>query len=124
MTEKKYTFIATRWLAVELEDGKVDRTFPVSGSSQLKAFNYLFINKARRDLSDAHLWFSIYGRPPRSSFSRCQRLSVAMSLLFTHMLANVMFYGTMPPGAPAEENKPAAFSINKKQVREVKKSFF
>uniref|UniRef100_A0A7M5WZ65 Uncharacterized protein n=1 Tax=Clytia hemisphaerica TaxID=252671 RepID=A0A7M5WZ65_9CNID len=114
--EKKSVFLASRWLAVELEDGRVDRVFRQSSQAQLKEFNYLFVNKAKRDLSDAHLWFSIYARPPRSSFSRCQRLSVAMSILFTHMLANLMFYGRQPAGSPATENKVGSFSINMQQI--------
>ena len=106
-----------RWLAVEFDDGQVDLTVPLSSQDELKQFNYLFVNKAKRDLSDAHLWFSIYARPPRSTFSRCQRLSVAMSLLFTHMLANLMFYGRQPAGNPETENKVGSFTVNFQQVK-------
>ena len=116
-TDVNYSFLASRWLAVEMQDGQVDVSFPVCGQSELKDFKYLFVNKARRDLTDAHLWFSIYGRPPRSSFNRCQRLSVAISLLFTHMVANLMFYGAIPPGSPSSENKIGAFTINLQQVQ-------
>lgn len=121
-TEEKYVFIAMRWLAVEMEDGQVDICLPVCGQTEMKDFQYLFVNKTRRDLTDSHLWFSIYGRPPRSTFTRCERLSVAISLLFTHMVANLMFYGALPPGTPKTENKVAGFTINFQQVGEISNS--
>ena len=46
----------------------------------------------KKKLSDGHLWFSIFSRPVRSNFSRLQRLSCCISLLFCTMIANAMFY--------------------------------
>lgn len=115
-TEKKFLFIISRWIAVDKADGMVDCIIPVSGEEELRDFNYLFTNKTRRDLSDSHIWFSIYARPPRSQFTRSQRLSVAVSLLFCAMLASVMYYDAVPDGDPAVENKVGAFTFTWKQV--------
>lgn len=119
-TEQKFVFIASRWLSVEQEDGQVDIMVPLAGVLELKDFNYIFASKARRDLSDAHLWFSIYARPPRSPFTRCQRLSVAISLLLTSMTASCMFYGAIPEGNPADENRIGNFSFKWQQVKVIR----
>lgn len=116
-TEKKYTFLAGRWLSVEMEDGLVDCLLPVASEADLQDFNYLFVNHSKNKLSDAHIWFSIYAKPPNSSFTRCQRLSVAMSLLFSVMLANVMFFGAVPAGTPETENNVQGFKFTWQQVR-------
>ena len=80
-TEEKFIFIAGRWLAVDQHDGSLECSLPVAGALELKDFNFIFSSKSRRDFSDAHIWFSIYARPPRSSFTRSQRLSVLFSFL-------------------------------------------
>ncbi|XP_066910530.1 polycystin family receptor for egg jelly-like isoform X2 [Clytia hemisphaerica] len=114
-TEERFVFIAGRWLSVDQSDGLLECSLPVAGAIELKDFNYIFSAKSRRDLSDAHIWFSIYARPPRSNFTRSQRLSVGVSLLFTAMVASCMFFG-LGRGDPAEENRIGNFSFTWKQV--------
>ena len=116
-TEQKYVFLAGRWLSVEKNDGLVSCLLPVATKSELSDFNYLFGAKTKRDLRDAHLWFSVYARPPRSSFTRCQRLSVAISLLLCSMVANAMFYDRLPPTDPTQENKIGNLKFNWQQVK-------
>ena len=38
------------------------------------------------------MWFSVYTRPPNSTFTRVQRLTCCIAILFSSMLANAMFY--------------------------------
>lgn len=83
---------------------------------QQKDTSYLFFTKLRRDLLDGHIWFSLVGRPPRSIFTRCQRLSVAVCMLLTTMLANVMFYGTLPKQGPAIENDTSNITFSLRKV--------
>ncbi|XP_077983049.1 polycystin-1-like protein 2 [Glandiceps talaboti] len=92
-TGEHWYFLCNTWLAVDFGSGMVDRFFNVASDNDLKKFKHLFITKAAKDLRDRHLWFSIVGRPPRSMFTRVQRLSCALSLLLCAMLANIMFYG-------------------------------
>ncbi|XP_074648069.1 polycystin-1-like protein 2 isoform X2 [Tubulanus polymorphus] len=92
-TGDKFYFICDRWLAVEEDDGQIDRVIPVAGSDELTSFNHLFALKARKNLTDDHLWFSVITRPPRSKFTRVQRLTSILSLLFTSMMASIMFFG-------------------------------
>lgn len=90
--DKKYLFINESWLAVELGDGTVDRLIPVAGKDEITSFNHLFYSTTQTKLADGHLWFSIFMRPARSRFTRLQRLSCCLTLLYCSMLANAMFY--------------------------------
>ena len=116
-TDEKSVFIADRWLAVDKEDGLIETFIPEATEEELKDFSYLFSTKTRIDLTDAHLWFSVYARPPRSPFTRCQRFSVAVTSLFCAMLASLMFYRAIPKGEPSQENQVAGFSFTWKQVK-------
>ncbi|CAF4402568.1 unnamed protein product [Rotaria socialis] len=89
--EKSY-FICNDWLAVEKGDGLVDRIIPLASSKELKNFSHLFTESVKKKLSDAHLWFSVFSRPVRSNFTRLQRISCCISLLFCTMISNAMFY--------------------------------
>lgn len=116
-TDKTFVFLCNRWLAVDHDDGQVEMLAPVSGNEDLKDFNYVFMAKTRSDLTDGHLWFSLYGRPPRSSFTRCQRLACCMSLLMTSMLASAMFYRSFPKPTPETANYAAGLTFTWQQVR-------
>ncbi|XP_065681237.1 uncharacterized protein LOC105847748 isoform X2 [Hydra vulgaris] len=115
-TEKKFFFIGHCWVAVDRGSCMLECLLPVASDLETSNFNYIFITKASNDLSDNHLWFSIFARPPKSNFTRCQRLSVAVSLLMTSMVASTMFYGQIPPANPATENKVGSFSFTWAQV--------
>jgi polycystin 1L2 len=79
-------------LAVEKGQGIIDRVIPVATMKELKSFTHLFTQSIKKKLSDEHLWFSVFSRPVRSNFSRLQRLSCCVSLLFCTMISNAMFY--------------------------------
>lgn len=89
-------FLCDRWLAVDKDDGLIERFIPVSTDEELASFGHIFAFKSRQDLTDGHLWFSVLSRPTWSTFTRVQRLSCCLSLLFTTMVANAMWYGTTP----------------------------
>ena len=40
---------------------QIDRVVPVAGKDELTNFNLIFWSKARKDITDGHIWFSIYG---------------------------------------------------------------
>ena len=87
-----FVFMCNRWLAVEFDDGEVLRTLPSAKEDELKSFNHLFYNVTQRDITDNHLWFSVFMRPNLSTFTTVQRLSCCLALLYCTMLANAMFY--------------------------------
>jgi polycystin 1L2 len=43
-------------------------------------------------MSEGHLWFSIFSRPPTSKFTRVQRCTCCFVLLFTTMFFNILYY--------------------------------
>ncbi|XP_048576826.1 uncharacterized protein LOC5521481 isoform X2 [Nematostella vectensis] len=100
-TKERWYFICERWLAVEEDDGRVDRILPIASKQELTHFNHLFVSKTVKELGDGHLWFSIVTRPPQSVFTRVQRLSCCLSLLYCTMITSCMFYNT---GGETNEN--------------------
>lgn len=91
-TEERWYFICERWLAVEEDDGRVERILPVASEQELTHFQHLFVSKTVRELGDGHLWFSVVTRPATSPFTRVQRVSCCLSLLCCTMITNAMFY--------------------------------
>ncbi|XP_064091678.1 uncharacterized protein LOC135205258 [Macrobrachium nipponense] len=98
---EEFQFICNSWLAVEEGDGLIDRLIPVAGDEQKRDRAHVFGKTVEKNLSDDHLWFSVFLRPARSRFTRVQRLSACMALLYLSMLVNAMFYERVPdtPGA-------------------------
>ena len=101
---KSWNFIYNDWLAV-------DRGSLMHTSATLDAVTeeemkfkqkHNFMVKSTNDLRDSHLWLSIFSKPARSTFTRVQRLTCALSLLLTTMLTNIMFYG-IPTDDPEDQ---------------------
>ncbi|XP_063839801.1 uncharacterized protein LOC135088742 isoform X2 [Scylla paramamosain] len=109
---EEFQFINNEWLAVEEGDGQVDRLVAVAGEQQLKDYSHVFGKTVQKNFADDHLWFSIFLRSPRSRFTRVQRLSACMALLYLSMLANAMFYEKMPeePGSGGLRLGPVSVS--------------
>ncbi|XP_076819587.1 uncharacterized protein LOC143465242 isoform X4 [Clavelina lepadiformis] len=91
-TGKRYFFICDQWLAVDHDDGKVDRIVPVATADNMSTFHRLFVSTTAQKFTEDHLWISLFYRPTKSNFTRCQRLSCCMALLFMTMIANAMFF--------------------------------
>ncbi|KAK3090847.1 hypothetical protein FSP39_015186 [Pinctada imbricata] len=91
-TGERFIFLCGRWLAVEEDDGMVDRILPVAGLEDLAAFKQLFNSNLRKKITSDHLWFSVFSRPTKSNFTRAQRISCCMSLLFMTMITNAMWF--------------------------------
>ena len=68
----------------------------MAGTKELTNFNHLFWKKTRKNLTDSHIWFSVVNRPRTSRFTRVQRLTCCLCLLFTSMMASILFYKTEP----------------------------
>lgn len=70
----------------------IDRILPVSSKDDITSFNTLFSEHAQSNITEQHLWLSMFIRPQRSIFTRVQRLSCILSLLFLTMITNAMFF--------------------------------
>ena len=92
-TRDKSYFICDKWLAIDKEDGLVERLLPISLEEQKTKFKYLLAKQTKQKLSDGHLWFSIFARPVQSSFNRLDRLTCCFVLLAISMLMSILYYG-------------------------------
>ena len=91
-TVKQFNCFCNNWLAVDQSDGRVKRVLPIATEKEMKAFENVFSARTANDLSDSHLWFSIITKPPRSNFTRLQRVGCCLTLLLSTMLSSAMFY--------------------------------
>ncbi|EDO38168.1 predicted protein, partial [Nematostella vectensis] len=91
-TDSKTYFVCNRWLAVDKGDGQLEGEFKVASKKELSSFKYQFYSRLSRNLGDGHLWLSVVTRPPHSPFTRAQRLSCCLSVLYCAMVASAMFY--------------------------------
>lgn len=91
-TGDRFHFLANRWLALEKGSGEIEFEINAADKKELTNFKNLFVFRTARSLGDGHLWLSVLTRPPHIAFTRCQRLSCCLSVLFTAMVTNAMFY--------------------------------
>ena len=114
-TRERFFFICQRWLAVEKDDGVLERLLPVAGDKQNTELAYLLEKQTKSNLSDGHLWFSILARPVQSSFTRLDRLTCCFVLMFLSMLMNILYYGVNDESNP-NALKIGPFSLTPEQV--------
>lgn len=111
-TSKKYVFICNKWLAVEKDDGQIDRTLIAASQKDLAQFSHLFTSSVKKKFTDGHLWFSVFSRPTKSHFTRLQRISCCLSLLFCTMIANAMFYQSSSKTTSDIQIGPIKFTLS------------
>lgn len=92
LTDEKWNFMCRDWLAVESGDGRTEKVLYVANINEMANYRYLFLSHSADGLYDEHLWISVAAKPPQSSFSRVQRVSCCLSILFCTMITNAMFY--------------------------------
>ncbi|XP_033105246.1 polycystic kidney disease protein 1-like 2 [Anneissia japonica] len=97
ITGEVYNFLFNNWLSLTNGDGLVVRSSLTASTSEMKAFSNLFGGHARKAIRDDHLWFSIFLRPPVSTFTRLQRAVCCMMVIWLEMLVNIMWYKSVPP---------------------------
>ena len=91
-TREKFYFICQKWFAVEKDDGFIDRLLPVSSEKQKTEIMSLIQEEPELTLGDGHLWLSILTSPVQSSFTRLDRLTCCVVLLYLSMLFNILYY--------------------------------
>lgn len=91
-TDDKWYFLGNRWLALEKGDGKIEVDIRCAGKKESLSFSNLFHFRGAKTLGEKHLWLSLFTKAPHNTFTRCQRLSCCLSILFAAMVTNAMFY--------------------------------
>ncbi|KAM8776480.1 LOW QUALITY PROTEIN: polycystin-1-like protein 3 [Rhynchonycteris naso] len=100
---RKWHFLYSCWLAVDLGDCERDRVFiPVSKKISLFSFRHLFSSMIMEKFTQDYLWLSIATQHPWNQFT-IQRLTCCMTLLLCNMLVSVMFWKISGPTAKREE---------------------
>ncbi|XP_019640473.1 PREDICTED: uncharacterized protein LOC109482222 [Branchiostoma belcheri] len=87
------SFLCDQWLSVDHGDGRISRILPSSTEQDLSPFHLLTTN-AVDSFKNEHIWLSIFFCPSGSHFSRVQRLSCGLCVVYTTMIANAMWYKT------------------------------
>ena len=87
---QSWTFTSSLWLALEREDGRIERI--IEKAPNEGTFRHEVLKRWWRGLTETHLWVSVLSKPRRSRFTRVQRASCCLSVLLTAMFANAMFY--------------------------------
>ena len=105
-TGEWYFFKCDKWLALDEDDGKTDRVFRVSSKDDIASDNELLRSNVAKAIWNDHIWLSVAYRKTRSTFTRVQRLSCGLSILFLTMVADAMFYGT-----GSDDTAQSAFTI-------------
>ncbi len=91
-TRKKYYFLCEKWLAVEKDDGQIERLLPLSTEVQKTEILYLLQKNTKEKAKDGHLWLSLFLRPKQSTFTRLDRAVCVFVILYMNMLMNLMYY--------------------------------
>ena len=115
-TDQRWWFVCDDWLPVDEGDGKIERILYPASKKDLTKFNVLFTSEVRKNLTDGHIWFSVVARPPRSNFTRVQRLTCCLFILITTLIANAMFYRMEENETPKNAIKIMGFSFSIRQV--------
>ncbi len=74
-----------------MDDGMIDRVIPVVSRKEC-GFDTAFSQQSRANITENHLWLSLVIRPQKNAFTRVQRLSCLLMLLFLTMITNAMFF--------------------------------
>ena len=85
------TFECRSWFALEKDDGLIERILVPQSKGRVN-FKNEFYSKTSDGLTDGHVWFSVLGKHPKNHFTRAQRASCCLLLLYSAMLASAMFY--------------------------------
>ena len=106
-TEERWVFSINRWLALEKDDGQIEISIK---SKAATSFSAEVRSRFGRKIADSHLWMSVFGKACSSTFTRVQRVSCCLSILFSAMIANAMFYNIGGESAGAIQIGPFKFS--------------
>ncbi|XP_035699127.1 polycystic kidney disease protein 1-like 2 [Branchiostoma floridae] len=92
-SEDTNSFLCNHWLSLDRGDSRINRILPASTEHDLSSF-HLFTTKATGDFRNEHIWLSTLFCPSGSHFSKVQRLSCGLCIIYTTMIANAMWYKT------------------------------
>ncbi|XP_028404210.1 polycystic kidney disease 1-related protein-like isoform X2 [Dendronephthya gigantea] len=91
-TKQKWLFKCRRWLAVDKHDKMLDCKIEASTDPKTNfSFKELRLGFGEK-LMDFHIWLSVISMPTYSLFTRAERVTCCMTLLFAYLFFNAYFY--------------------------------
>lgn len=90
-TKKRYFFYCNKWIAIDDGDCTLDRIIPVSAPNLISLKKRLS-DETQTQITEHHLWLSLFFRPRQSKFTRVQRISCLLALSCLTMISNAMFF--------------------------------
>ena len=64
-----------------------------SAPEELHSFSRVFHTSLANNMAERHMWLSIVNRPDHSRFTRVQRATCCVTLVYSYMFINAMWYG-------------------------------
>jgi hypothetical protein len=64
----------------------------VANELETQELSYILSKQTYHNISEDHLWFSIFSRPVANKFTRVQRCTCCFVLFFISMFLNIMYY--------------------------------
>ena len=90
LTTTRYGFYADTWFDYDKGDQRVDRVLSATPIQEAWSFKEM----ATYTIAEHHMWISVFLRPFRSSFTRVQRLSCLLGLVYLNMFLCSLFLKT------------------------------
>ncbi|XP_069125629.1 polycystin-1-like [Argopecten irradians] len=94
-TDQKYFFFGNVWLTLEKDYGYIQKEIYAAGSAEIQRFTRIFGHAWSSSVSDRHLWMSVMDRPANSRFTRVQRATCIVTILYVFMCINIIWYGVI-----------------------------
>jgi hypothetical protein len=91
-SRERFYFICQNWLAVEKNDGKIEREIFLACEPQKTELKYFLQKEVKHNLNDSHIWLSIFNKPVQSSFTRLDRVTCCFVLLYISSFLNIIYY--------------------------------
>ena len=114
-TSQEWKFLCNQWFSPNKDGGKIARKLLVESTNSFPEFQETFRARLSGTLYEKHLWMSLVTKRPGSSFTRTQRVTCCLCVIFSAMLANAMFFNMS--GEPTESTiKLGPLKISMKQI--------
>ena len=85
-TKEKFYFSCQKWMAIEKDDGKLERELFVTDDKWKN-------NKERENaILDFHLWLSVFYKPILSPFTRLDRVTCCFVFHYLSMFLSMLYY--------------------------------
>ena len=77
-------------------------SFPAE--EELHTFGHVLKSALSHSMAERHMWLSVFNRPDHSRFTRVQRLTCCLTLVYLYMFLNAMWYGFIKDQSEARDS--------------------